>query len=279
MSRIAYVNGQYLPHSAASVHIEDRGYQFADGVYEVITMINGHLHDCDGHLKRLARSLSELKMSSPVSELIMRMIISRLIRLNHLKNGTIYLQVTRGVARRDHKFPAADTRPSLVMTVKHLKLATQQPKGVKTITVADQRWARRDIKTVQLLPNCLAKQAAFEKGAYEAIMMMPDGSVSEGSSSNVWMVTKDDVIVTRPADSDILNGITRQAVYQLAEDRQMKVEERRFTEDELYQAKEVFLTSATSLVTSVTTINDTEIGEGIMGEVAISLRANYLSHP
>lgn len=276
MSRIAYVNGRYVPHRDAAVHVEDRGYQFADAVYEVITVIDGKLYDCEGHLRRLGRSLGELSMKPPVSDAVYRLVMSRLVQLNRLKNGTIYIQVSRGVARRDHKFPAK-SETALVMTIKHLRLPKEQAvQGAKAITVPDQRWARRDIKTTQLLANCLAKQAAAEQGAYEAIMIMPDGTISEGSSSNVWLLKEGNVLVTRPADHDILNGITRQSIEKLAKDRQLKIEERAFDKAELMDADEVFLTSATSLVTAITQIDDTVIGKGRVGEIAKSLRSDYL---
>ncbi len=279
MSRIAYVNGRYVHHAEAAIHVEDRGYQFADAVYEVITVINGKLYDGEGHLKRLGRSLAELSITAPVSDAVLKLVMRRLVSLNTLKNGTIYMQVSRGVARRDHKFPAF-TQTALVMTVKHLRLPQIQPEaGAKAITVADQRWARRDIKTTQLLPNCLAKQAAAEKGAYEAIMVMQDGSISEGSSSNVWLLIDGNVLVTRPADHDILNGITRQSIEKIALERQLKIEERAFDKDEMLNAKEVFLTSATSVVTAITQIDDNIIGTGQVGDVAKALRADYLSSP
>lgn len=277
MSRIAYVNGRYVPHHEAAVHVEDRGYQFADAVYEVITVIKSKLYDADGHLRRLKRSLGELSIPTAVSDDVLNLVMQRLVQANKLKNGTIYIQVSRGVARRDHKFPA-QAQTALVMTVKHLRLPPiQNNAGAKAITVPDQRWARRDIKTTQLLPNCLAKQAAAQQGAYEAIMIMPDGTISEGSSSNVWLLKDDNVLVTRPADHDILNGITRQSIEKLAIERQLKIEERPFDKDEMLAAKEVFLTSATSLVTGITNIDDTVIGNGEVGSIAQALRKDYLS--
>jgi D-alanine transaminase len=201
-----------------------------------------------------------------------------MIRLNYVVNGTIYLQVTRGVARRDHKFPSA-SQPALVMTAKLLaSMPSPSQKGVAAITVADERWARRDIKTIQLLPNCLAKQEAAEKGAFEAILVMPDGSVSEGSSSNVWLVTDKGELVTRKANENILNGITRQSVKRIAGAHQLKVSERSFDVAEMLKAREVFITSATSIVTAVTKIDDTVISNGEIGVVSAALREGYIYH-
>lgn len=279
MSRIAYVNGRYIRHADAAVHIEDRGYQFGDGIYEVITVINGKLYDCDGHMARLTRSLAEISLDNPLTEDVLMLVMTRLVRMNALKHGTIYLQITRGVARRDHKFPA-NAQSAIVMTVKHMRLAGRQNEaGVKAIIVDDLRWARRDIKTIQLLPNCLAKQAAAEQGAYEAIMVMPDGSVSEGSSSNVWILTHDNQLVTRPASHDILNGITRQSIEKIAKKRQISVEFRAFDTAEMLAAKEVFVTSATSLATAITQIDEHMISDGKVGEIAHALRADYLASP
>ena len=278
MSRVVYVNGSYVPHRDAAVHVEDRGYQFGDGVYEVVLLINGKMADCDGHLKRLKRSLNKLEMKSPVSEGALRQIMTRLIRLNRLKTGIIYIQITRGVARRDHAFPK-DSLASLVMTVKHVSVDTgRQLAGKSAITVPDQRWDRRDIKTIQLLPNCLAKQAASEKGAYEAIMVMPDGSVSEGSSSNVWILNSENQLITRQPDEDILNGITRRSIQRIAGERQIEIVERAFSVAEMLQAKEVFVTSATSMVTALTHIDGKKIDEGEVGLIASALKADYIKY-
>ena len=278
MSRIVYVNGSYVLHRDAAVHVEDRGYQFGDGVYEVVLLINGRMADCEGHLKRLNRSLHKLDMQSPVSEGALRQIMARLMRLNRLKTGIIYIQITRGVARRDHAFPKHSSA-SLVMTVKHLSLDTgRQLAGKSAITVPDQRWDRRDIKTIQLLPNCLAKQAASEKGAYEAIMVMPDGSVSEGSSSNVWILNNENQLITRQPDEDILNGITRQSIQRIAGERQIEIVERSFSVDEMMKAKEVFVTSATSMVTALTHIDGKKIDEGKVGFIASALKADYIKY-
>jgi len=278
MSRVAYVNGRYIAHHQAAVHIEDRGYQFGDGVYEVVMVLNGQFVDYDGHIKRLYNSLNSIQMDVPISEPALQMIMTRMVRLNHLQHGSIYLQITRGVARRDHKFPAASW-PAMVMTAKHLASPPMPAqKGVAAITAADERWARRDIKTIQLLPNCLAKQRAAEAGAFEAILVMPDGSVSEGSSSNVWIVNKAGELVTRTASENILNGITRQSVQRIAHEHQLKIIERNFDVAEMLAAREVFITSATSIVTAVIKIDDQEIADGKIGRISAALREDYLRY-
>lgn len=278
MSRVAYVNGRYLAHHQAAVHIEDRGYQFGDGVYEVVMVLNGQFVDYDGHIKRLYNSLKSIQIDIPISESALRVVMTRMIRLNHLQHGSIYLQITRGVARRDHKFPAASW-PAMVMTAKHLASPPMpSQKGVAAITLADERWARRDIKTIQLLPNCLAKQRAAEAGAFEAILVMPDGSVSEGSSSNVWIVNTAGELVTRTANENILNGITRQSVQKIAQAHQLKLVERNFDVAEMLAAREVFITSATSIVTAVTQIDDRKIADGKIGRISAALREDYLRY-
>lgn len=198
MSRIAYVNGQYVPHNQASVHIEDRGYQFADGVYEVVTIVNNRLIDEKGHLDRLWRSLNELKIQPPMKRAPLRLAMKEVIRRNRINNGIIYIQVTRGVAPRDHPFPE-NAVPALVMTAKRLSLDAARKKaekGIKVATVADIRWARCDIKSVSLLPNILAKQQAKDAGAYESFMIDSDGMVTEGSSTNAWIVNADGHVIT-----------------------------------------------------------------------------------
>ena len=278
MSRISYVNGQYVPHEDAAIHIDDRGYQFGDGIYEVVYIIDGHLADEGPHLDRLERSLAEVKIPMLMSRSALKMIMARVIRLNQVRTGLVYVQITRGVARRDHKWTKA-LAPALVVTAKNtVPAVSSSPTAQKAITVADQRWDRRDIKTIQLLPNCLAKQQAYEQGAYEAVMIDPDGTVTEGSSSNVWIVTDENEIITRPANEKILNGITRRSVKKVAEELQMKVVERPFTKEEMFNAKEVFLTSASSHVTPLAMIDDKTIHDGDSGMVAKRLRKAYIDH-
>lgn len=277
MPRFAYVNGQYKRHNEAAVHIEDRGYQFADGIYEVVTVMNGKLVDEAGHLDRLERSLKELHIAMPMSRKVFKMVSRELARRNGLDNGLIYIQVTRGVAPRNHAFPNADTPPSVVMTTKRMNFDKMKKftDGVAVITVPDQRWERRDIKTIALLPNCLGKQKATEAGCYEAWQVDRDGFITEGTSSNAWILSKDKKLITRPLSNDILHGITRQTVLKLAAEEGIEVEERPFTVEEAYDALEAYATSATSFVTPVVKIDDKVLGNGKPGSFGQKLLAAY----
>jgi D-alanine transaminase len=280
MSRIAYVNGRYIPHRAARVHVEDRGYQFSDGVYELIAVNKGGLIDEDMHLDRLHRSLAELGIGWPMSREVLRLVMREMIRRNKLRgSGSVYLQVTRGVAPRNHAFPVG-TKPSLVMTARSLPAFDLQAarKGVRVITLADGRWRRPDIKSVSLLPNVLAKQKAVEAGAYEAWMIDDGGMITEGTASNAWIVTRTGELVTRMADRSILNGITRRAVVELAEQQQLRLAERPFSIEEARMASEAFLTSTTSWVKPVIQIDDHVVGAGVIGSVTDRLLALYVEH-
>ena len=274
MSRISYVNGRYLPHNQASVHIEDRGYQFGDGVYEVVLVLDKKLVDFDGHYKRLRRSLNEISLVFDITETTIKQILKRLIRSNLVNDGLIYIQVTRGVAERAHQFPK-NVPPALVVTAKSI-IIKPDVEGKKAITTADERWKRRDIKTINLLPNCIAKQKATENDAYEAIMVMGDGTISEGASSNLWMVDGNNQIVTRNASNVILNGITKLALTELADIHRYKVVEKPFTVDEAINAKELFITSATAIVTPITQLNNHVIADGEVGPISAALRSAYL---
>ncbi len=276
MPRYAYVNGRYVPHRAAAVHIEDRGYQFADGVYEVVTVFGGRLIDEAPHLDRLERSLGELRIPMPMSRRAMQSILRELVRRNGLREGMMYMQVTRGVARRDHKFPPR-AKPALVMITYRVDISGQSKfsDGVKVITVPDQRWARRDIKTIALLPNCLARQAAAEAGAYEAWQVERDGLVTEGAASNAWIVTAEGRLVTRQLDHDILHGVTRRAVLAIAGEEGVVFDERPFSVDEAKSAQEAFVTSASSFVTPVVQIDATTVTNGKPGPLTRKLLACY----
>jgi D-alanine transaminase len=280
MSRYAYVNGRYLPHGAASVHVEDRGYQFADGVYEVVTVKAGRLVDARLHLERLDRSLGELRIARPMGDAALGVIIARMVRLNRLRDGMIYIQVTRGVAPRDHGFPAGDLPPSLVVTAKRLK--PQDPhwvaRGVRVVTIPDLRWARCDIKSISLLPNVMGKQMAREVGAYEAWQIDRQDLVTEGTSSNAWIVSREGSLVTRHTGTEILNGITRRIVLDLARELALPFEQRPFSRAEALGAREAFLTSATSFVLPVTRIDDISVGDGTPGTFTRALRERYLAH-
>jgi D-alanine transaminase len=272
------VNGRYVPHAHAMVHVEDRGYQFADGVYEVCEVRGGHMIDERRHMERLARSLRELRIGQPMPPSALAVVMRETIRRNKVRDGIVYLQVTRGVARRDHVFPERDVPPSVVVTARSSDIAKaerQAADGVGVITVPENRWERVDIKTVGLLPNVLAKQAAKEAGAREAWFVDVNGKVTEGGSTNAWIVTMDGVLVTRPADTGILRGITRTVVLELAAKQGLRVEERAFSVEEAYAAREAFITAATTLVMPVVRIDGRPIGNGHPGSVAQSLRGAF----
>jgi D-alanine transaminase len=277
MSRIAFVNGRYVPHASAAVHIEDRGYQFADGVYEVVTVFDGRLIDETAHLDRLDRSLRELQIAAPMPRAALRLVMHETVRRNRLTNGLLYMQVSRGVSPRSHAFPGAHVRPSLVMTARPVRFRSGAAleEGVTVISIPDQRWARRDIKSVSLLPNVLGKQIAVERGAYEGWMVDDTGNVTEGTSSNAWIITPDNCLVTRQTGNEILTGITRQAILAIARENGLDFEERPFSLDEAKTAREAFLSSATSFVTAVTQIDDRVIGNGKPGSMTRTLHARY----
>lgn len=280
MPRVAYVNGSYLPLRDAAVHIEDRGYQFADGIYEVALFVGGRFWDLDGHLARWARSLRELAIEPPMGERSMRVVLDKLVARNRMGDCYLYLQATRGVAPRNHPFPVEGTRPSLVITVKPLNLSRLNAVAAKGITVISQpdiRWGRVDIKTVGLLPNILAKEAAKKVGAAEA-WLVKNGKVTEGGSSNAWIIDQKGALVTHPLGVEILGGITRQTVKACAESLQLRVEERPFSLDEAKSAKEAFITSAMNLVTPVVAIDGVRIGDGRPGATAVRLRQAYIDH-
>ena len=279
MSRWAYVNGRYVPHREASVHVEDRGYQFADGVYEVVLVHAGAMIDEIPHLDRLDRSLDELRIDPPMGRMALRAVLREVVRRNRIRTGLVYLQITRGVARRDHAFPTG-VKPALVVTAKRLTLPREETleSGVRVVTIEDIRWQRCDIKSVSLLPNVLGKQHAREHGAYEAWQIDQDGNVTEGTSSNSWIVTHDDRLLTRPATHEILNGITRQTILKLAAARGLTFEERAFSLDEALAAREAFISSATSFVTPVTQIDDTTLGNGRAGSFTMDLRSAYFDY-
>ena len=279
MSRWAYVNGRYVPHREASVHVEDRGYQFADGVYEVVLVHAGAMIDEIPHLDRLDRSLDELRIDPPMGRMALRAVLREVVRRNRIRTGLVYLQITRGVARRDHAFPTG-VKPALVVTAKRLTLPREETleSGVRVVTIEDIRWQRCDIKSVSLLPNVLGKQHARENGAYEAWQVDQDGNVTEGTSSNSWIVTHDDRLLTRPATHEILNGITRQTILKLAAVRGLTFEERAFSLDEALAAREAFISSATSFVTPVTQIDDTTLGNGRAGSFTMDLRSAYFDY-
>jgi D-alanine transaminase len=278
MSRIAYVNGRYLPMRSAMVHIEDRGYQFGDGVYEVCEVREGRLIDERRHLARLRRSLDELRIRTPMSPKALGVVLREVIARNGIGYGTVYLQVTRGVARRDHAFPAPDVSPSLVVTARPLdgrRNAALAAAGIAVISVPDNRWDRVDIKTIGLLPNVLARQAAIEQGARDAWFVDKDGAVTESASANAWIVTQAGTLVTRPADHGILRGITRTVLFDVVKAQGLTLEERAFTLEEVRAAREAFVTAASQIVLPVVRIDGYVIGDGKPGPIATALRREF----
>ncbi|WP_438960944.1 D-amino-acid transaminase [Nereida sp.] len=276
MTRTVYVNGQYLPENEATVSIFDRGFLFADGVYEVTSVIGGKLLDFDGHAVRLERSLNELEMAHPVTKDELLEIHRQLVERNEITDGLVYLQITRGAADRDFAYPK-DAEPTIVLFTQNKPGLAQSPvadKGMKVISIEDQRWGRRDIKTVQLLYPSMGKMAAKAQGADDA-WMVQDGFVTEGTSNNAYII-KDNVLITRHLGNEILHGITRKAVLEFARVAQITVEERSFTMEEAKAADEAFITSATTFVMPVVQIDDTPIGSGQPGPLTKRLREIYL---
>ena len=279
MSRVAYVNGAYQPHGQAVVHIEDRGFQFADGVYEVWSVFDGKLADFDGHMTRLVRSLTELRIEVPMTRASLTQVLKETVRRNRVRDGIVYLQVTRGAARRDHPFPAEGTPPSVIVTSRSANFAkaqAQAAKGVAVITQPDIRWGRCDIKTVGLLPNVLAKQAARDRGAYEAWMVDEMGLVTEGSSTNAWIVDKNGKLRTRDTQANILKGCTRTTLMALIAEQGLEVDERPFSVDDVKEAREAFFTAAGAFVMPAISIDGARIGDGKPGPIVTRLRESYL---
>lgn len=279
MSRVAYVNGAYEPHGRAVVHIEDRGYQFGDGVYEVWAVFDGKLADAEGHFTRLQRSLGELQIVPPMGEAALKIVLHEVLRRNRIRDGLLYLQITRGVARRDHVFPTSDTPPALVITARAtdpLAAALKAAKGIAVITLPENRWGRCDIKTINLLPNILAKQAAKVVGAGEAWFVDADGMVTEGASSNAWIVDRNGTLRTQSTRANILRGVTRSTLMRVIADSGLEVSEQPFTVEDAKAAREAFITGAGALVMPVTSIDGHILGNGHPGALARRLRAAYL---
>jgi len=276
-SRITYVNGRYVPSREAVVSVEDRGNQFADAVYEACQIKDGAIIDLRRHLDRLDRSLSELRIAAPMSRAAMTHVLRQVARRNRVANGYVYWQISRGAAPRDHAFPEK-TAPTFTATAKSIDVAAatvRYEKGVPVITVPDNRWERVDIKTVGLLPNALAKQAAREAGAFEAVFVDADGHVTEGSSANVWIVDGEGRLVTRPADRGILRGITRSVLIEVAAAEGVPVVERRFTVAEMKAAREVFVTSAGATLCPVISVDGETVANGVPGSIAARLRRRF----
>lgn len=280
MPRFAYVNGRYVRHADAAVSIEDRGLVFADAVYEVCQVQKGLVIDLTRHLDRLDRSLAEIHIRAPMTRAALTGIMREVLRRNRVVNGMVYLQVSRGVARRDHVFPSPEVRASLIVTAKSLNPAVNAAKyatGIKAVTVADNRWGRVDIKTVGLLPNVLARQQAKEAGAQEAIFVDAEGNVTEGGATNLWIVDKAGTLVTRPADHAILRGVTRTTLMDVAEKLGLSVDERRFSVAEMLEAREVFVTGATTICLPVVSIDGQTIANGHPGMTAQKIRDAFFA--
>jgi D-alanine transaminase len=278
MTRYVYVNGRYAPYNEAVIHAEDRGNQFGDAVYEVCEVKGGKLIDETQHMKRLERSLGELKMSAPMSLKAMGRIMRECVRRNRVVDGLVYLQVSRGAGRRDFLFPKSDVPPTLIVIARGVnpaKAAAQAEEGIAIKTMPDNRWGRVDIKTVMLLPSVIAKEAARVEGAKEAWLIDAKGFVTEGGSSNAWIVTENGELVTRPADNSILKGITREVVMTLAARQKLVVRERPFTVAEALKAREAFVTSATNTVMPVVRIDGKPVGNGAPGLIATELRRAF----
>jgi len=277
MSRFVFVNGEYLPYEESKVHIEDRGYQFADGVYEVFAVIENKLADYDAHMIRLLRSLSELNIKLPYSRKSIFFHISNIVKQNLISNGLVYLQISRGVASRDFKFPN-NTKSSLVIIAKNTSLDQYTEsfnKGISVSTARDLRWKRVDIKSLNLLAPVLAKQSAYEKNCQESWLIDDDNFITEGSSSNAW-IYQDGTLITRPVSNSILNGITRSTLIRGLKKRKIKYKEAKFNLEDVKKSSEAFITSATQHVMPVVRVNSIKIGKGVPGPRALDFRAAYM---
>jgi D-alanine transaminase len=279
MSRFAYVNGRFVRHGEATVHIEDRGYQLADGVYEVWAVFDGKLADAQGHFARLWRSLDALRIAHPMGQAALTFVLREAVRRNMVRNGLVYLQVTRGVARRDHAFPNPAVPPSMVVTAKStdpLLAERKAAQGAAVISVPENRWGRCDIKSVGLLPNALAKQAARERGAIEAWFVDDLGLVTEGASSNAWIVDADGHLRTRDTQANILHGVTRSTLFEVIREAGLPINEKPFTIAEAQGAREAFITGAGTLVMPIISVDGAKVGDGTPGPVATRLRRLYI---
>ena len=279
MPNLSYIDGNYYDYYDSKIHINDRGYHFGDAVYEVILYNQGVFYDFDDHINRLFRSLHSIDIQFSISKKTIELIVKNLIRLNKISFGSVYIQVSRGIADRNHTFNNLNIKPILtIITSKKHNNINNDIIGVKAITVRDNRWARPDIKTTQLLPNVLAKTKANKQGAYESIFIDDESYVTEGSSSNIWIINKDNEIITRSIDGKILSGITRKTIAKFSKLNDLTVIENKFSKDEMLNAKEVFLTSASSFVTPITEIDNVKINEGVVGEMSIKLKTLYFKN-
>ena len=279
MANIAYIDGIYCDIKNAKTNINDRGYHFGDAVYEVILYNNGIFYDYNGHITRLFNSLKLINIKFHLSKQQLKIIIKNLFKLNRVNFGSIYIQISRGVADRNHSYYKLNSKPIITMIVSKKKNnISDDIKGVKAITMFDNRWSRPDIKTTQLLPNVLAKTYANEKNAYEGIFIDNEGYITEGSSSNIWIINDNNEILTREIDGKILSGITRKTVARFAKENDFRLLEKKFTKKELFNSQEVFLTSASSFVTPIIEIDNIKINNGIVGKNSIELRNLYFQN-
>ena len=278
MPNITYIDGKCLNYEDSKIHINDRGYHFGDAVYEVIVFNKNIFYDFDGHIQRLFKSLKSLEIKFSLSSSSLKIIINNLIRLNKAIIGSVYIQVSRGVAERNHSFHGLNIKPILTIIVTKKSNIENNLNGVKAITLNDNRWSRPDIKTTQLLPNVLAKTLANKNNAYESIFIDDEGFVTEGSSSNIWVLNKENQLITRNLDGKILPGITRNSISLFAKKNNIKVVEKKFTKIELHNAKEVFLTSASSFIMPIVKIDDQNINQGLVGNISLELRKLYFDN-
>ena len=279
MPNLSYIDGNYYDYYDSKIHINDRGYHFGDAVYEVILYNQGVFYDFDEHINRLFKSLHSIDIEFSISKKTIELIIKNLIRLNKISFGSVYIQVSRGIADRNHTFDNLNIKPILtIITSKKHNNINNDIKGVKAITVRDNRWARPDIKTTQLLPNVLAKTMANKQGAYESIFIDNEGYITEGSSSNIWIINNDNEIITRSIDGKILSGITRKTIAKFSKLNDLTVIENKFSKDEMLKAKEVFLTSASSFVTPINEIDNVKINKGVVGDMSVKLKKLYFKN-
>ena len=278
MPNITYIDGKYLNYEDSKIHVNDRGYHFGDAVYEVIVFNKNIFYDFDDHIQRLFKSLKSLEIKFSLSSSSLKIIINNLIRLNKAIIGSVYIQVSRGVAERNHSFHGLNIKPILTIILTKKSNIENNINGVKAITLNDNRWSRPDIKTTQLLPNVLAKTLANKNNAYECIFIDDEGYVTEGSSSNIWALNKENQLITRTLDRKILSGITRNSISLYKKKNNITVVEKKFTQIELYNAKEVFLTSASSFIMPIVQIDDQIINQGLVGNIALELRKLYFDN-
>ena len=279
MPNLSYVDGNYYNYADSKVHINDRGYHFGDAVYEVILFNEGVFYDFDAHINRLFNSLKSIEIEFSFTKKTIELIVKNLIRLNRVTFGSVYIQVSRGVAERNHTYDNLKVKPILtIITSKKHNTTNAIIKGVKAVTIRDNRWSRPDIKTTQLLPNVLAKTIANKRGAYESIFIDEEGYVTEGSSSNIWIINDKNEIITRNIDGKVLSGITRKTVAEFAKLNDLKVIEKKFSKEDMFKAKEVFLTSASSFVTPINEIDEVKIDNGNIGQLSIKLKKLYFKN-